>query len=199
MWSGSIYWTTDGCCAAPAAINTIETGVNACLLNWEAITAAASYAITSISPMGDSTTVMSSDHTMLLENLEPCTTYIIEIRTQCADTLSDAIATTTIYTGGCDSCNDLNYCPANASSAAEHIALVSLNGFQRTSASDGGYIQIVDPVIDLVVDSTYTLTVSPGYTGNAYNENFRAWIDYNADGTFNPSNELRSEEHTSEL
>lgn len=189
-WSGSIYWTTDGCCSAPASINIVETGVNSCLLNWQTITAAATYSITSISPNGDSITVMSSENSLLLENLSPCTTYVIEIRTQCADTLSAAFTSTTIYTGGCDACNDLNYCSANATSTAEHIALVSFNGYQRTSASDGGYIQIIDPIIDLVVDSTYTLTVAPGYSGNSYNENFRAWIDYNADGAFNQTNEL---------
>jgi hypothetical protein len=37
---------------------------------------------------------------------------------------------------------------------------------------------------------TYSVSCTPGYLGNAYNENFRIWIDYSLDGDFDDENEL---------
>lgn len=189
-WSPSIYWTTEGCCIAPASISTVETGSSNAWLNWEAVQAATSYDITWANAQGEMVTFNTTEPAALIENLLPCTEYEVHVLSQCADSISNSSASLTIHVGGCDDCTDLTYCPANASSAAEYIALVSLNGFSRSSGSDNGYIHITEPIIDLIADSVYTLTVAPGYVGSAYNENFRAWLDYNADGAFDASNEL---------
>ncbi|MFM7730041.1 MAG: GEVED domain-containing protein, partial [Flavobacteriales bacterium] len=189
-WSASIYWTTDGCCTAPVSIATLETGSSTSWLSWDAIQAATSYEVTWANASGDTFTANTTESSIQIENLLPCSPYEVHVLTQCEDSISNSIATATIYTGGCDECTDLTYCAANASSAAEFIALVSVNGFTRNSGNDNGYIHITDPIIDLIADSVYTLTVAPGYVGSTYNENFRAWIDLNADGTFDSSSEL---------
>jgi hypothetical protein len=37
-----------------------------------------------------------------------------------------------------------------------------------------------------------SITLTPGYSGSAYNEYFRVWIDYNKDGDFTDPGELVS-------
>jgi hypothetical protein len=44
--------------------------------------------------------------------------------------------------------------------------------------------------LTLAAGSSYPITLTPGFSGGSYNEYFKVWIDYNANGTFDEPMEL---------
>jgi hypothetical protein len=66
----------------------------------------------------------------------------------------------------------------------EHIARVVLGSIDNATASDGGYGDYTEFSTDLNAGSTYQMSVEPGYSGFSFSEQFKVWIDYNADGEF---------------
>jgi len=47
-----------------------------------------------------------------------------------------------------------------------------------------GYTFVAEQTTDLVIGQTYPIQCYPGFPGQAYNQNFRVWIDCNNDGIF---------------
>jgi serine protease len=189
-WSSSFFWITDGCCVNPQAAESISVAAETAQISWEPILAATSYYIVATPETGESITFENiSQTTYTLNNLLPCMRYSIEVLTNCEDNAGETVPFE-IHTGGCDNCDDLTYCDASANSNSEHIAQVAVGDLNHTSESDGGYILVEDATTTLHEGSVYTITCVPGYSGASYNENFKAWIDYNSDEDFNDAGEL---------
>ncbi|MEZ4953451.1 MAG: GEVED domain-containing protein [Saprospiraceae bacterium] len=93
-------------------------------------------------------------------------------------------------TYGCGSCTDLPYCPSNSVDAEdEWIANVTISNLNNTSMSNDGYGDFTSLSADLMTYQTYTIGLSPGYSGFGYNEWFTVFIDFNQDGDFDDSDE----------
>ena len=87
-----------------------------------------------------------------------------------------------------DSCN-LTYCDAQGTNTNyEHIETVELNGQTNNSGSDGGYGDYTGTPI-ATLGATNNITLTPGFAGTAYNENWAVWVDFNKDGDFDDTGE----------
>ena len=80
----------------------------------------------------------------------------------------------------------VSYCASNGQiTTDEYIGRVQLNTIDNaTGASAGGYGDFTNISTNLDTDATYTITITPTWTGTIYNEGYAVWIDYNADGDF---------------
>ncbi|WP_426431790.1 reprolysin-like metallopeptidase [Winogradskyella sp. HB-48] len=88
----------------------------------------------------------------------------------------------------------LVYCNSNGNSTAdEYISNVTLNGVSNSSGAGStstGYSDFTGISIDLDIENTYALSITPLWTGTIYNEGYAVWIDFNQNGDFNDTGEL---------
>ncbi|RKE98899.1 putative secreted protein (Por secretion system target) [Ichthyenterobacterium magnum] len=83
----------------------------------------------------------------------------------------------------------LSYCnSASTNTNDEYISRVQLNTIDNSSGPQF-YSDFTSQSTILTKDSQYTITVTPTWTGQVYNEAYSVWIDYNRDGDFNDSGE----------
>lgn len=192
-YSSLLSFTTDGCCAPPD--NAVASSINntSALLSWNGVTAANNYLITLI-PQGSSPQIITAlSNQYLFENLQPCTQYLVEIRSDCQDANSPNAASLGFQTKGCGVCIDSSYCPINGNNISyEWIAEVGIDGVfsNATIAAEEGYVQYTDLPIELFTGTNYTIQLTPGFSGLAYSEAFRVWLDQNQDGTYDNTTEL---------
>jgi bacillolysin len=88
--------------------------------------------------------------------------------------------------------NTVSYCTTKGNSVAdEYIDYVSIGGISNTTGANGGYGNFTNLVANLPYGSN-TILFSAGFTGSAYTEYWKVWIDYNQNGTFETSEEMVS-------
>jgi bacillolysin len=86
--------------------------------------------------------------------------------------------------------NTLAYCTSKGNSVAdEYIDYVSIGGINNTTADNAGYGNFISLVGNLPYGSN-TILFSAGFSGTAYTEYWKIWIDYNQNGTFETSEEI---------
>ncbi len=84
-----------------------------------------------------------------------------------------------------------SYCSSKGNSVTdEYIQRVQLNTIDNSSNGGNGYSDFTSISTDLSLGGTYTITITPKWTGTVYNEAYAVWIDYNGDGDFDDSGEL---------
>ncbi|RYD94515.1 MAG: T9SS type A sorting domain-containing protein, partial [Sphingobacteriales bacterium] len=84
----------------------------------------------------------------------------------------------------------VTYCgSAGSNSSMEFINRVQLNAINNQSGNNNGYANYTSLSTTLTPGSSYTATLTPGFSGGSYNEYWRVWIDYNKDGDFTDANE----------
>lgn len=193
-YSSTYLFRTDGCCELPQNISLTGITETTTTATWESILAATGYNLR-YRTIGTTTwvTATTTDTTIELTGLTGCTAYEIEIQTICDTTLIGFGSGNTFRTLGCGACLDFSYCMASTPDAAEEwIHSVSLRDINNTSGSNSGYGDFTASAIstELMTDSSYDLTITPGYSGASLGENVIAWIDYNADGDFDDGGEL---------
>jgi hypothetical protein len=182
---------TDGCCTAPASVTGASLSAVSHEITWNSVTAATSYDLY-YRPAGTSTWTLaqavSSPHTIPVDS---CTEYeyyvgsICPVDTNYTDTL-------TFKSTGCGVCTDLTYCPnAGTSSTYEWVESVQVGVLTNTSGNNNGYGDFTGgiPVV-FYRDSTYSFVLTPGFSGSAYSEWFRIWVDADNDGAFGASEML---------
>lgn len=83
-----------------------------------------------------------------------------------------------------------SYCSSQGNNVNdEYISRVQLNTIDNTSGAQK-YSDFTNISTSLSEGATYTITVTPTWTGTIYNEGYAVWIDYNGDGDFADSGEL---------
>ncbi len=84
-----------------------------------------------------------------------------------------------------------SYCATNGQDASyEWIAGVQVGSLNNTSGNDGGYKDNTSISTTLNTGSNYNVTLTPGFSGETYNEYWKIWIDYNQDKDFDDAGEL---------
>ena len=82
-----------------------------------------------------------------------------------------------------------SYCESSASSnALEWISGVQLGGFANNSGATL-YSDFTSMIVGLAPGTNVNYTLTPGYSGSSEREFWRVWIDFNADGDFDDSDE----------
>ncbi len=80
------------------------------------------------------------------------------------------------------------YCTSMGSSAYwEWIAGVEVGDFVHESGANDGFGDFNDQIIELTAGETYPVTLTPGFLGQAYDEYWKIWIDFNGNGEFETS------------
>lgn len=186
-----INFTTDGCCeptAGNAIENITETGATAV---WEDLAATNLYEVY-ISETEDGNYLLAGEvngSQFQFSGLEACTTYFVKIKPLCEGDLDLAdLPAVSFYTSGCGFCAEAEYCSTGAEdSGDEHIAAIQVGDYEISSGNDGGYILRPATGWELALGQTYEFSATPGFSGWAYEEYFKVWIDLDTDGNFESS------------
>lgn len=183
---------TDGCCENPADLSFSNISNSTASASWQSVLAAQSYNIR-IRQTGTSewTTNNTTNTSFDFSALAECTTYEVQIQTVCTDQSIDFSSSTTFKTTGCGACTDLSYCtPPTLNASDEWIETLVFNTINNTSGANNGYGDFTsENGTELMTNNSYQISITPGYSGEPYNENIKAWIDYNADGDFEDEGE----------
>ncbi|MCZ4317835.1 M4 family metallopeptidase [Aequorivita viscosa] len=82
------------------------------------------------------------------------------------------------------------YCTSQGNNVNdEYISRVQLNTIDNASGAQF-YSDFTSISTSLNEGSSYTITVTPTWTGSTWNEGYAVWIDYNGDGDFGDAGEL---------
>jgi hypothetical protein len=192
---------TDGCCENPEELAITSTTETTALLTWEAILAAEDYTIR-IRPIdgGDWVETESNIEALLVSDLLPCTEYEAQIQIGCSGDETDYTESIFFTTKGCGACEDETYCSTDElDNSEEWISEVQLGDLTSTSgASNGGFEDFsgTEATTDLVIGSSYPITVTADYSGFIYTDIIKVYLDYNQNGLFNEATEVIAEGET---
>ena len=190
LWSEVITWTTDGCCINPDGISVLASTDSTLSIIWNDVLATDAYVVTATDDNGlTQTWNATSGGFFVINDLLPCMTYDIQITSGCTSP-TGPVAQLSTFTPGCENCALIPYCETSGNDDAEFIAYFSMGDLEHSSENSGGYLLVPNVTDTLYSGMTYDLSCTPGYNGNAYNENFRVWIDFNIDGDFDDAGEL---------
>jgi hypothetical protein len=190
-WTNSFLLNTEGCCINPSVYSVPNAqGATTATVSWNDIFAADGYTIQLTGPNGTDV-IQSLQPNITFFNLDSCTTYTIQVSSICVNP-ENPLTSFEFSTTGCGSCTDIVYCDADGGNAAdEYIEAVTVGSFTNISTANANYTDYTDlSTLTLVAENTYPVSLTPGFPGGSYNEYFKIWIDYNANGTFDEPMEL---------
>lgn len=176
---------TLGCCEAPQGISISTMTDTTANIKWNPVFGSTDYLL-EYRPVGTTnwTMISSTDTTELLPNLSACTSYEIRIATQCGSIQLDYSPIKTFTTRGCGACLDLSYCELSGTVDFEWIRAVKIGPVDTYTDADGGYGDYTGTSFQFSVDSSYDISLTPGFNGPAFDEDWRIWIDLDQNGTF---------------
>lgn len=175
-------------CAVPASLAASNMTASAATLSWVAVSGAGSYNVR-YRATGTSTwaTGSTAGTSVSATGLSAGTQYEFQVSTVCSGSSSAYSASKTFTTGAAST---VSYCASKGSNASyEWIDLVQFGGFTSNSGSDGGYKDNTAMTANAVRGSSNTIYFSAAFSGTAYTEYWKVWIDYNQDGDFNDTGE----------
>lgn len=169
--------------SAPSSLSASGTTQTSTSLSWNASSdnvGVTGYDIYLDGSLLGSTTSTSSNIT----GLTASTTYSFYVKAKDdagnISAKSNTISVTTLGTS-------VSYCSSKGSNSSyEWIDLVQLNGLNNVTGNDGGYKDYTALSASLPYGSN-TIYISTGFSGTAYTEYWKIWIDYDKDGTFETS------------
>lgn len=86
----------------------------------------------------------------------------------------------------------LTYCDSDGNNSSfEFIDFVRLGGISNSSSSRNGYSDFTNQTANISYGNN-TIVFSAGFSGQSYTEYWRAWIDFNQNGSFESSEEIVS-------
>lgn len=186
--SNTFRFTTGDCCYAPVTITENAVNQTDANFSWNTDANVNSYTIEYKTLSAATwTTVTVATNNVALSNLIPCTEYELRIISTCNINVNNEYSAIVPFkTKGCGACEDATYCSlAGGDASYEWISNVTLGTLDNTSASDGGYGDYTGGTApQLLRGSTnnyLSLTVSRTMPSTV---NWRVWIDYNQNGTF---------------
>lgn len=84
-----------------------------------------------------------------------------------------------------------SYCTSSSSNTQyEWISNVNLNTINNTTSGLNGYNDYTNISTTLLSGNSYSIKLTPAYSGSIYSEYFNVYIDYNKDFDFNDTGEL---------
>ncbi|MFT5385943.1 MAG: serine protease, partial [Saprospiraceae bacterium] len=190
-YSDSFVFTTDGCCVPPTGISVVFITPDSIIVSWNSVLAAQSYNLLYASSADGGFIPTITGTSASIGELDPCAIYTILIQTVCANQTTGFSVPFVFTTLGCGACTDFTYCESISTDAEfEWIEEIQVGDFINNSGSDNGYGNFTDTTAEFMTFSNYNIALTPGYDGNAFDEYFKIWIDFNFDGEFDPVAEL---------
>lgn len=180
---------TDGCCDPPAKVSIPLGIISSTIIRWEPVTAASSYTFRYRIVGTSAWTALTPPFTSAnLRNLQACTSYEFQIRSECLGGTSSVFSKSyTFKTGNCGACLDRDYCDETIlidQAEQEWIVGVQVGNFNNRSPRNGYGDFTGLKGLDLRSGQSYAFRVDMDYEGQLFNEYVVAWIDFNQDGQF---------------
>ena len=168
---------------APSNLTASSTTQTSTSLSWNASSdnvAVTGYDIYMDGSLLGSTTSTSSNIT----GLNSSNTYDFYVKAKDeAENISAKSSTISVTTLG----SSVSYCASKGSNSNyEWIDLVQLNNLNNPTGNNGGYKDFTSLSANLPYGSN-TIYISTGFSGTAYTEYWKIWIDYDRDGVFETS------------
>ncbi|MBV6647534.1 MAG: hypothetical protein KI790_18895 [Cyclobacteriaceae bacterium] len=123
--------------------------------------------------------------TMVWGNAQPCTSYEVQMRSDCDGVFSDFSPTYLLTTIGCGD----DYCYNYGLSWDHWIEGVTFSNLNNSSANGYGYTNFTNLIADIEQGGSYNIGLDPGTDVASTTLYWRVWIDYNSDGDFSDSGE----------
>ena len=184
-FSASTDFTTTGGCATPTGLSASSVTTSGATLGWTAVTGSLSYNLQYGTSLSSLTTVTGlTTNSYGLSSLSSGTKYYFKVQTVCSGGSSGYSVLDSFTTA-----SSVAYCASKGTTSYEYIKTVVVGSINHTSANDGGYGNYTSVATNLAAGSTYTVALTPGFTGSKYAENWTIYIDYNEDGTLNGTGE----------
>jgi hypothetical protein len=198
-----VNFSTTGCapsCDAPASLSSSAIGDNSATLSWSAASGASSYNVRyKESAAGSWTSATSATTSLNISSLTSCTAHEFQVQTVCSGGSSSYTASSAFTTTGCGGggiCQ--TYCASSGDAIDEWIHNVTMGGINNTSGTDNGYGDFMSSFsADFQQGSTYPISLTPGFASQPWDERWRVWIDFNADGDFADSGEKAYDSNSS--
>ncbi|AXT49733.1 T9SS C-terminal target domain-containing protein [Aquimarina sp. BL5] len=159
---------------------------NGATLNWTASTDNVGVARYTIS-IGGTVVGTSTTANFSVTGLSPLTSYTASVTAEDAAGNVSGSATTSFTT--IDGSTAVYCDSASTNVNDEFISNVQLNTINNGSGAQF-YSDFTGISTDLNEGQTYTVTVTPTWTGTVYAEGYAVWIDYNNNGDFDDAGEL---------
>ncbi|WBX73719.1 GEVED domain-containing protein [Tenacibaculum pacificus] len=170
----------------PTKISTNEFSETAVLVNWEKVIGA-TYDFRYKAVLASSWIIKPAyQNSIGLSSLSESVLYEIQIRSICPLGKSSYSPSVYFTTSG----RELNYCTSKGANINnEYIQKVTLGAINNLSTGGNGYSDYTSISTNLIKGKSNTITITPKWSGNSYNEGYGVWIDYNKDGDFSDSGE----------
>jgi hypothetical protein len=174
------------CIPRPLQIDTAYNG--GIVLNWKAVIPASLFLVEyRITGQPDWIELSTTGPGITIDGLASCTDYEVRMRTVCSGDTTDYSPVFNFKSFGCGACRDFDYCELRGQDASlEWIESVELHTLNNVSGSNNGYAFFGNVTTALDTGAVYTITVTPGFNGGGFTEQFLAWIDFNQNGNFEP-------------
>jgi hypothetical protein len=192
-FSDTLDISTSGCCQVPVNLSLVNKTETSAKVDWDSV-----YAQNTIYNLmydelnvGSWTTITGIlTNTYQIMGLDTCTNYQLKVQADCDGQATAYSSILDFNTEGCEACLNPNYCPSEGDQVVdEWIDGVVLGNIQNNSGSNNGYADFTSLSTRLFKDSTYSMTLTPGYSSSSYDEYFAVWIDYNQDSDFEDNGE----------
>jgi bacillolysin len=180
---GSTDTTAPTAPASLAASGTTSTTTN---LSWSASTD--NVAVTGYNVyQGTTLKATVTGTTYAVTGLTASTAYTFSVKAKdAAGNLSATSNVVNVSTTG----TTVTYCTSKGNNVAdEFIDYVGIGGIASTTGANAGYGNFTNLTGNLPYGSN-TIVLSAGFTGSAYTEFWRVWIDFNKNGTFETSEQV---------
>ena len=188
-FTASTTFTTSAItCTVPTGLVSASITATSATLSWAAVSGATGYTLQyKLSSASTWTTVSGITTTSsVVSGLSACSAYQYHVLSLCSAGSSAYSTTSTFTTTGCT----VTYCSSKANSTAyEYINKVVLGTIANTSGNNNGYGNYTSLNTNLTGGTSNTITLTPGFTGSSYTENWAIWIDYNHNGVFTDAGE----------
>lgn len=186
-----------GACATPTGLGAIGITQTQATLTWAAVSGVPNYQLQYAVAGGAWQTLTVAANSYVLNGLLACTNYSFKVKAICSSSSSGAFSEVANFITLCTAppagtgSISLTYCNLQGNNATnEWIAGVQIGDLINASGSNGGYADFTGLSADLTAGTAYSITLTPGFAAQAYNEYWRVWIDLNADGDFEDTGEL---------
>ncbi|WP_040757327.1 immunoglobulin-like domain-containing protein [Winogradskyella psychrotolerans] len=170
----------------PTGLSIDGFGSSTATISWDAVTGASyDFRYRQVGTSTWTTSAVSGTSTSL-SGLSSETSYEVQVRSQCADSSTSSYTSSVNFT---TTEVQLNYCTSTSSNVNdEYISRVQLGTINNSSGAQF-YSDFTNMSTNLTQGQSYTVSVTPTWTGTQYNEGYSVWIDYNHDGDFSDSGE----------
>ena len=179
-----LYFQTEACCTSPIHLTQVTSTDFSAQISWTGPSTAVDYDLRwRVYGQAAWNFVSTNDSFYTFINLNPCSIYELQIRSDCTDTLGTYSNSFIFTTTGCNNCGQTPYCTMSGTlTDFDWIETFRFGSYFNNSGRSNGY-ELFDTIIK-TVDAGETIDFAI-QQGNNFQEAIRIWIDLNRDNDFN--------------